>query len=277
MKLLRNTSLVVLCLTAALGARATFAATELAKVNGSVITLEDFNRKYRENLKFYQNKAPNKKAVLDDLIKRELAIQEAKKAGLDRDPEVIDQMNTVLYHALLQKKLARDFEGIHVSDGEAKDYYNKNPEVRTSHIFVAVRPDMSAADKAKAYEKIKKIYEEQIRPGKKSFAEVAQNYSEGAAAPMGGDMDYQTRDKLDPRYYEAAVALRSPGKISSIVESQYGYHIIRLTALRSWEDVDKALIKRLVFEDRRTQIFDKFMTGLRGQAKVDVKADLIKD
>src|SRR3954468_7701454 len=89
------------------------AATELAKVNGSVITLEDFNKKYRENLKFFQFKIPTRKGVLDDLIKRELGVQEAKRLGLDNDPEVIDRINTVLYHALLDKKLSKDFEGIH--------------------------------------------------------------------------------------------------------------------------------------------------------------------
>src|SRR5689334_9211877 len=86
-------------------AKAIEAATELARVNGTVISLEDFNKKYRENLKFFQFKAPTRKSVLDDLIKRELGIQQAKKEGLDKDPEVIDRMNTVLYHALLDKNL----------------------------------------------------------------------------------------------------------------------------------------------------------------------------
>src|SRR5262245_59671809 len=110
------------------------AATELAKINATTISLEDFNKKYRENLKFFQFKAPTKKGVLDDMIKRELGIQEARKMGLDKDPEVVDRMNTVLYHALLDKKLSKEFEAIHVSDDEAKDYYARNPELRTSHV-----------------------------------------------------------------------------------------------------------------------------------------------
>ena len=64
-------------------------STELAKVNGKVITLEYFNKKYSENLKYFQFRRPTKKNVLDDMIKRELGIQEAKRLKLDRDPGVI--------------------------------------------------------------------------------------------------------------------------------------------------------------------------------------------
>src|SRR5688500_2412724 len=127
----------------ALGALATtaFAATELARVNGKVITVEEFNKKYQALLPLYQNKTPTKQTVLDDLIKRELGIQEAKKLKLDQDPEVVDEMNTVLYQALLRKQLAKDFEKITITDGDAKDWYSKNPDIRTSHIFVAVPPN----------------------------------------------------------------------------------------------------------------------------------------
>src|SRR6186713_1856005 len=89
-------------------------ATELAKVNGKVITLEDFNKKYQALLPLYTNKTPTKSNVLDDLIKRELGIQEAKKMKLEQDPDVQDEMNTVLYQALLRKQLAKEFEKIQI-------------------------------------------------------------------------------------------------------------------------------------------------------------------
>jgi parvulin-like peptidyl-prolyl isomerase len=253
------------------------AATELARINGAVISLEDFNKKYKENLKFFQLKAPSKKSVLDDLVKRELGIQQARREGLDKDPDVIDRMNTVLYHALLDKKLSKEFEAIHISDDQAKDFYSKNPEIRTSHIFVAVRPDGSAEEVKKAQEKIKKIEAQYLRNDKMSFAEVAQRYSEGVAAPMGGDIDYQTRDKLDPNYYEAAVKLKKPGKVSSVVRSQFGFHIIKLTAIRPWEETDKAQVKRMLFDEKRAHIFEQYMNQLKQQAKVSIRGELLTD
>jgi peptidyl-prolyl cis-trans isomerase C/peptidyl-prolyl cis-trans isomerase D len=258
-----------------LGARAIQAATELARVNGTSITLEDFNKRYQESLKYFQFKAPSKKNVLDDIIKRELGIQEAKKLGLDRDPEVIDRMNTVLYQAFLDKKLSKQFDDIQVTDAEAKAFYSKYPEIRTSHIFIAVRPDASKQEVAKAYAKIKEIHDKYLAPGKMSFAEVAQHYSEGVAAPQGGDIDYQTREQLDPAYYDTAVKLRM-NKVSGIVRSQFGYHIIKLTGIKSWDEVDRPGVKRAVIDQRRKQIFESYMTQLRNHNKVTVHAELLR-
>jgi parvulin-like peptidyl-prolyl isomerase len=267
----------ILSLAAVGAARVIEAATELARVGSTVITLEDFNKKYRDNLKFFQFKAPSKKNVLDDLIKRELGIQEARKIGLDKDPDVIERMNTVLYHALLDKKLSKEFEAITITDAEAEAYYNKNPEIRTSHIFIGVPAGAKPEDEKKALEKIRKIQNENLKPGKMSFAEVAQRFSEGVAAPMGGDIDYQTKDKLDPAYYSAALALKTPGKVTDVVRTQFGYHIIRLTAVRPWDEADKAQVKRILFDEQRAKIFDKYMAQLRANGKVTVKADLLKE
>lgn len=254
----------------------TYAATELARVNNTVITLEEFNKKYRENLKFFQLKPPTKRAVLDDLVKRELGIQKAKQLGYDKDPEVIDRMNTVLYNALLEKNLSKDFEAIQISDSEAQEYYQRNPEIRTSHIFIALRPGATPAEQKQAYDRIKKIYDEHVLPQKMSFAEVAQRFSEGPAALIGGDLDYQTRDRLDPAYYDAAVKL-SPGKVSGIVRTQFGYHIIKLTAIHSWDEVDRTVAKRMKFEERRSQIFEKYIGSIRAQSKVATHPELIPD
>ena len=251
------------------------AATELAKINDKVITLEDFNRKYQENLKFFQVKVPTKKEVLEDLVKRELGVQEAKRLGLDKDPEIADRMNTVLYHALLDKKLTQEMDKVHITDGDAKSYYATSPEVRTSHIFVAVRLDMSMEQKKNARERIQKIYDDQVKPGKLSFSEIAQKYSDGAAAPAGGDIDYQTKEKLDPIYYQTALDLKTPGKVSGIIQTPFGYHIIKLTAVRPWEEVDKAQIKRTLMEQKRNLAFEKLMNGLKSAAKVSIKEQLI--
>jgi parvulin-like peptidyl-prolyl isomerase len=258
------------------------AATELARINNTVITLEDFNKKYKENVQFFQYKQPTKKLLLDNIVKRELGIQEAKRLGLDKDPEVLERLNTVLYNALLEKKLSKEVESIHISDDEAQSFYNTNPEVRTSHIFVALRPNATQDEQKKALEKIKRIYDSNFANGKGanvSFAEVAQRFSEGPAAAAGGDLDYQTRDRLDPAYYAAAIKLGTPGKISDIVRSQFGYHIIKLTAIHTWDETDKAAIKRMVFEEQRAKVFEKYMASLRVQAggAVKIRSELISD
>ncbi len=254
-----------------------WAMTELAKINSSVISLEDFNKKYKDNLKFFQFRAPPKRSVLDDLIKRELVLQEARKMGLDKDPEVLERMNTVLYHALLDKKLSREFDEIHISDDEAKSFYSKNPEIRTSHIFIAVRPDAKPEEVNSAKDRITKVLNDYVKPGKMSFAEIAQRFSEGMAAPLGGDIDYQTRDKLDPAYYLAATQLSVGQTTTTPIRTQFGWHIIKLTVKKSWDDADHPQTKRLAFEERRAQIFEKYIVQLKKQAKVSIHDGLLKE
>jgi parvulin-like peptidyl-prolyl isomerase len=257
-----------------------FALMELAKINDKVITLEEFNSKYKENQKFFRFKAPTKKNVLEDMIKHDLGVQEAKKLGLDKDPEVIERINTVLYHSLLDKKLSSKFDAIQVDNDEIESYYKKNPEIRTSHIFVQVRFDATAAQEKAAHEKIekiKKILDEAAKSGKQTFAEIARTYSEGIAAAAGGDIDYQSKDKLDPIYYQTALGLKKPGAVSGIVRSQFGYHIIKLTGIKEFKDIDRGLYKRLVFDEKRTSVFDTYMEDLKKKANVTVHYDLIKE
>lgn len=248
----------------------------LAKINGSNIFLDDFNRKYQESTRFQVVNKSIKKDVLEDLIKRELAIQEARKIGLDKDPVILERMDNVLYHALLEKKLANEFEKIHVTDAEAESYYKEYPEIRTSHVFVAVRPDSTAEVVQKAKERIQKVAVDFIKKNELTFAEIAQRFSESPSAPMGGDLDYQTRDKLDPAYYDAALALRTPGKVSGVIQTQFGFHIVKLTAIRPWDEADHPKTKQMVFEKHRKEIFDKYVAGLRRQAKIEVHESLLK-
>jgi peptidyl-prolyl cis-trans isomerase C len=250
-------------------------AAELARINSRSISVEEFNKRYSENLKFFQLKAPSKKSVLDDLIKRELGVQEAKKLGLDKDPEIQERLNTVLFHALLERRLNSEFEKIDVTDGEAKAHYQKYPELRTSHIFIGLPPTASKEQEKIALDRITQIQKGPLSEGKMSFSEVAQRFSEGSAAALGGDLDYQSREKLEPAFYDAALKLKSPGATSSIIRTAFGYHIIKLTGVRRWEECDQAQVKKAMTEEKRTQIFDRFIAGLRKTARVSINEALL--
>lgn len=255
-------------------------ATELARVNSKLITLEEFNEKYKDSMRFFRAKTPTKKNVLDEIINRDLGVVEAKKLGLDKDPEVIDRINTVLFHALVDKQLASKFDAIKISESEARAFYKKNPEIRTSHIFTSVRFDATPAQEREALmkiTKIKKILDDALKSEKQTFAEIAVAHSEGVAAAAGGDIDYQTKDKLDPIYYQTAVALGKPGNVSGIVRSQYGYHIIKLTGKKDYTEVDPGMVRRLAFEEKRSAIFDQYMASLRSKAKVSVNYGLLDE
>ncbi len=253
-----------------------FAATEAAKVNDKVITLEQVNARISEQVRSGSPVALSKKAALEDLVKREAAIQEAKKLKLDQDPAVAERINNVLYFSVIEKKLGTEFEKITLSDAEAKSWYEKNPEIRTSHIFVALPSDASAEDEKKASTKLTSILSE-IKSGKISFAEAAQKNSEDPSAAMGGDLDYRLKDRLDPNYYRAALKLGKAGDISSIVRTPFGLHLIRLSGKHSWSEVDRQNVKRVIFEEKRNELVTGYLNGLRQKAKVTINSSVIKE
>ena len=88
-------------------------------------------------------------------------------------------------------------------------------------------------------------------------------------------MDYQAKDRLDPTFYSTAIALKSPGKVSGIIKTQFGYHIIKLTAIREWLDVDKATVKQMMLNEKRQGIFDRDMGQLRAKASVSIQSGLV--
>jgi parvulin-like peptidyl-prolyl isomerase len=254
----------ILCLSllSAFAFSSAYAATELARVNNKVITLEDFNKKYQEILSLYPTQPPTKQSFLNDMIKRELGAQEARRLKIDQDPSVQEEINAVLYQ-------------IQITDTDARAAYTRAPDVRTSHIFISVAPGASKQDEATALATIRNIQKNQLGAGK-SFAEVAQKFSEGVAAPMGGDIDYQAKTQLDPAYYAAALRLKTPGRVSDVVRSQFGFHIIKLTAIRPWSEVDPAIVKQNIFNERKSALEDRLLSSVRGRAKIQTKAELLR-
>lgn len=252
------------------------AVTEVAKVNDKVITLEQVNARISEQTRSGSPNVLTKKAALDELVKREAAIQEAKKLKLDQDPIIAERINNVLYFAVLEKKLGSDFEKITLSDAEAKNWYEKNPEIRTSHIFVALSPNATSDEEKAASAKLNNILAE-IRSGKVSFAEAAQKNSEDPSAAMGGDLDYRMKNRLDPAYFRAALKLGKIGEISSIVRTPFGVHLIRLTGKHNWSEVDRQNVKRIILDEKRQEIVSNYLDGLRQKAKVTINSGAIKE
>ena len=254
-----------------------FASTEVARINDKAITLDELNKTYENFSKTPPYVVPSKKAVLDGLVKRELGIQEAKKLGLHQDPQVLERMNTVLYQALLEKKLSPEFERIQITDDQAKAYYKRNPELRTSQIFVKLAPNASAEEQKKTYEQIKKIETDILKPSEMSFAEAAQKFSEDPfARTSGGDLGFLPPERMEPTYYQAALKL-SQGKTSGIVKTSMGYHIIQLTGIRSWDETNHSRVKQMAFEEQRAKLFDKYMSNLKAQARVNTHFEMLKD
>ncbi|HET7200029.1 MAG TPA: SurA N-terminal domain-containing protein [Burkholderiales bacterium] len=125
-----------------------------------------------------------------------------------------------------------------VGADEVKAYYEANltrygePEQRrASHILISVKNGASDADKRKARERAEQILA-QLRKSPGSFAEIAKKESgDPGSASKGGDLGFFSRGMMVRPFEDAAFRLK-PGQISDLVESDFGFHIIKVTAIK---------------------------------------------
>ncbi|HUT53790.1 MAG TPA: peptidylprolyl isomerase [bacterium] len=127
---------------------------------------------------------------------------------------------------------------------DSKDRYMTAPEkVRASHILVRVSPDAPEKDVADAKTLIDKIYAEAIAPGA-GFAQLAKDHSEDGTKDQGGDLGWFARrdvagsfglPSMVTEFEDAAFALKNSGDISKPVQTQFGWHIIKLTGRKAAE------------------------------------------
>lgn len=167
---------------------------------------------------------------------------------------------------------------ITVTDDEVKDFYNANkeqlkeePQVKASHILIGVDASASAEDKAKAKAKAEALLKE-IRGGK-DFAEAAKTNSTCPSKDQGGDLGYFGKGQMVREFEQAAFTMKI-GDISDVVETQFGYHIIKLTDKKEGEAPKLEEIKEKIatfLKGQKTQkaVFD-YVTKLRKDAKVEI-------
>ena len=126
---------------------------------------------------------------------------------------------------------ARD---VAINEADLRNYYEQNAarlsgkeERRASHILVAVPKGASAEEKEKARAKAQELLA-QVRKNPGSFAELAKKESQDpGSAAQGGDLDFFARGAMVKPFDDAVFAMRNKGDISEVVESDFGFHIIK--------------------------------------------------
>ena len=129
-------------------------------------------------------------------------------------------------------------KGLAVNEQDLKTYYEQNiarlggqEERRASHILIAVPKGAPEAERQKARAKAQELLA-QVKKAPDSFAELAKKHSQDpGSAPQGGDLDFFARGAMTKPFEDAAFAL-GKGEISGIVETDFGYHIIKVTDVK---------------------------------------------
>ncbi len=225
--------------------------------------------------------------TINQLIAEELLYQESKKKGIKIGPEVVTteignlkkrfkdeeqyqqtltrmQMNEdqlkgqivqrAAIRALIEQEIASKIE---ITPAEAKTYFDANPKefqqpqrVRAQHILIKIGKDADEKQKAQGRKTLTDIKKRIL--GGEDFAALAKEYSQGPSGPKGGDLGYFTKDKMVPPFAEAAFKL-AVNEVSDIVETQFGYHLIKV--------LDHKAVKDLTFDEVKPRL----MAGLRSQ------------
>ncbi len=193
-------------------------------------------------------------ARLSDLNDQEREVQELvfKPADFASKVKISDEMLKAYYekngrqfevpeqarieYVVLDSKAIAD--QISVSDADIKSYYEQNKQHysteeqrRASHILISAGKDASEADKAAAKAKAEKLLA-QLRANPGDFAKLAkENSQDPGSASRGGDLDYFSKGMMVKPFEDAVFSLKE-GEISGVVQSDFGYHIIRLTGIK---------------------------------------------
>jgi peptidyl-prolyl cis-trans isomerase C len=247
-----------------------------------------------------------KNKVLENLIDREILYQESQKSGIKVDknkidaelsgikkrfPSIDEYKNALSTMKIsedeikkqIKKKLAINAlvdikigQKIVVTDKETKTYYDANPDlfkqpeqVKASHILIKVEAGADQQKKAQAMQKIKEI-QKKLKEGQ-DFAILAKKYSEDkGSSANGGDLGFFTRGQMVKPFEDAAFAMK-PNEVSDIVETQFGYHLIKVYRQKPGKILAYSEVKDLLTERMRQEKTQQEATKYIAELKKDAK------
>lgn len=250
-------------------------AKVVATVGDYKITKKYFDSKYQEVLS-RSYKAPSKKVFLEDLIRYQVGLQEAKKKKIANDPKVKERINQLLYQGLLEKEIGGVVESRNVTEKEMKAFYKQNPEIQSSHILIQIPPNANKGQKKEAKTRAKKILKE-VLSSKRPFSELAALYTDDFQTKRnGGDIGWQTRISLVPSYFNAVNRLKINTVGKQLVATPFGYHIVKLTGRRSYKAANKRHLRQVIFDIKRKKIFDAYFNKAKKRYKININKKNLK-
>jgi len=241
----------------------------VAMVNSTPITQSEFDVRWAElpesRQARYQREGGQKK-FLEDMIARELLLQEARRLGLDQTTDVREKVQRFQEQLALDElvqEVAR--QHVQVTQDELEEYYmaHSSAVLATEHIRAAqiIIPTAVLALELK----------KQLERGA-DFAKLAQKFSTDQATKFrGGDLG-PYRKGASPPEIEAAILTQSPGAVSEPIQVAAGFALVKVTGrdpldARSAHVARERLQQELYAEKRRKQ-FEEFLASLRSKASI---------
>jgi len=209
---------------------------------------------------------PSEDLFMQTLIDRKMTLDQIK-ADARRDMSIAK-----LIDAEIAPRVA-------VKPGQVEDFYKSNPDqfiqperVRASHILIAAAENADAAAKAQAKAKAEQILKD-LKAGK-DFAALARQHSQDpGSAVNGGDLGFFPQGQMVGPFNDAAFTLK-PGATSDLVETKFGYHIIRVAEKQPSRTVPldevRPRIEEYLKHQNRESETESFVKALRAKGKVEI-------
>ena len=150
--------------------------------------------------------------------------------------DIRETMSSSVRDQLMAQEMQRNImNGIHITPADVRRFYNEIPKDSIPTIpeqvevqIISISPQVTLAEQERVKSQLRD-FREKIENGEYEFSTLAILYSEDrGSALQGGELGFMTRGKLVPEFANTAFALYDPKKVSRIVESEFGYHIIQL-------------------------------------------------
>ena len=238
-------------------------AQNLAVVNGKPIPKERVEVLKQQVERAGRQITPEMEGqIKDEIIAREIFMQEAQKRGLEASSDYKTQME-LARQTILIRELFNDYQTKNpVTDAEIKAEYDKfaaansGKEYKASHILVEKEDDAKAIIAS-------------IKKGAK-FADIAKKQSKDpGSGANGGDLDWANPSSYVAEFTEALIKLPKGQMTQTPVKSQFGWHIIRLDDTRDAQLPKLDEVKPQVAQQLQQQKLAKFQEDLRAKAKVE--------
>ena len=254
-----------LALAALLAAPLAAQAQNIAIVNGKAVPKARVEALMTQAVKSGQPKTPElEQQVRDEVVLREIFLQEAEKRGLAATPEYKQQIEFAR-QTLLIRELFADFTRKNpVTDAEVQAEYDKykgqsgGTEYRARHILV------EKEDEAKALIT-------QIKGGAKFEDLAKKNSKDPGSGENGGDLDFASPGAYVPEFSQAMVKLKKGEMTDAPVKSQFGWHIIKLEDTREAKFPPLEEVKGQIQQKLGQQKIGEFRDAIRAKAKTDYK------
>lgn len=236
-------------------------AQNVAVVNGKPVPSARVDAMVKQMSSQGQPDTPQLRAMVkDELINREILIQEADRLGLSNSPDVKSQVEMARQSIVIRALVADHVKKFPIKDADLKAEYDKfkaqagDKEYHARHILV------EKEDEAKAIlAKLK---------GGAKFEDLAKQSKDPGSAANGGDLDWASPASFVKPFSDAMVALKKGEYTETPVKTQFGYHIIKLDDVRAAKVPTFEEVKPQIAEQMQQQRLQAYQQELKSKAKI---------